>query len=245
LSHKWSDILEKLNDLNYESKKTSLHINLAKREEMRINNKSNNTIILENKTIRKVADFTYLSSNVSEDGGAVKDVNIRIQKARGAFSRLWKIWQSTHIHNSTKIKIYNSCVKSVLLYGCETWFVSTEIQRKLQSFINQCLRYICRIRWPRVISNEKLWKESNQENVNMEIRRRKFRWIGHTLRKSDREPCKAALMWNPEGSRKRGRPRNSWRRSTLTEVGKRSWRELRPIARDRRKWKELVDNLCS
>jgi hypothetical protein len=26
---------------------------------------------------------------------------------------------------------------------------------------------------------------------------------------------------------------------------KRSRRELRPIARDRRKWKELVDNLCS
>jgi hypothetical protein len=26
---------------------------------------------------------------------------------------------------------------------------------------------------------------------------------------------------------------------------KRSWRELRAIARDRRKWKELVENLCS
>jgi hypothetical protein len=53
------------------------------------------------------------------------------------------------------------------------------------------------------------------------------------------------IVWNPHGSRKRGRPRNSWWRSTLTEAGKRSWRELRPIARDRRKWKELVDNLYS
>jgi hypothetical protein len=52
-------------------------------------------------------------------------------------------------------------------------------------------------------------------------------------------------MWNPQGSRKRGRPRNSWQRRTLVEAGKWSWRELRPIARDRRKWKELVDNLCS
>jgi hypothetical protein len=90
-----------------------------------------------------------------------------------------------------------------------------------------------------------LWKETNQENVNTEIRRRKFRWIGHTLRKSDQEPCKVALMWNPQGSRKRGRPKNSWQRSTLTEAGKRSWKELRSIARDRIKWKELVDNLCS
>jgi hypothetical protein len=81
---------------------------------MRINNKSNNNIILQNQTIRKVADFTYLGSYVSEDGGAV---HIRIQKARGAFSRLWKIVQSTHIHKTTKIKIFNSYVKSGLLFS--------------------------------------------------------------------------------------------------------------------------------
>jgi hypothetical protein len=59
----------------------------------------------------------------------------------------------------------------------------------LQSFINQCLRYICRIWWPRVISKENLWKETNKENVNIEVRRRKFSWIGYTLGKSDQEPC--------------------------------------------------------
>jgi hypothetical protein len=172
---------------------------------MRITNKCINTIILENQTVRKVVDFTYLGNNASQDGGAVKDVNIRIQKTRGTFSRLRKICQSTHIHKSTKIKIFTSCVKCVLLYGCETWLVSAEIQRKLQSFINRCLRHICRIWWPRVMSNEKLWKETNEENINIEIRWRKFSWIGHTLGKSEREPCKATLMWNPQGSRKRGR----------------------------------------
>jgi hypothetical protein len=169
------------------SKKIGLHINLAKTEEMRINNESNNTIMLENETIRKVADFIYLGSNVSEDGGAVKDVNIRIQKASAAFSRLRKIWQLTQIHKSTTIKIFNSCVKSVLLCRCDIWLVSADIQRKLQSFICRCLRYICRIWWPRVVCNEKLWKETNQENINIGIRRLKFRWIGHTLRKNDRE----------------------------------------------------------
>jgi hypothetical protein len=80
------------NDLNYESKTIGLHINLAKTEDMKINNKASNTIILENKTIRKVADFTYTDRTVSEDGGAFKHINIRIQKARESFSRLHKIW---------------------------------------------------------------------------------------------------------------------------------------------------------
>jgi hypothetical protein len=38
-----------------------------------------------------VPNFIYLGSNVSEDGGAAKDIDIRIQKARGAFSRLRRI----------------------------------------------------------------------------------------------------------------------------------------------------------
>jgi hypothetical protein len=37
---------------------------------------------------------------------------------------------------------------------------------------------------------------------------------------------------NPQGNRKRGRPRNSWRRSVIKEVG-RSWNELRFLAVDR------------
>jgi hypothetical protein len=66
----------------------------------------------------------------------------------------------------------------------------------------------------------------------LEIRKRKFRWIGHTLRKGDGEIPKAALLWNPQGNSKRGRPKNSWRRSVIKEVG-RSWNELRFLAADR------------
>ena len=88
-----------------------------------------------------------------------------------------------------------------------------------------------------------LWKVTGQEDINVEIRKRKVRWIDHTLRKEDGEIPKAALLWNPQGNRKRGRPRNSWR-SVIKEVG-RSWNELRFLAAHRRKWKGLIDNLCS
>ena len=116
-------------------------------------------------------------------------------------------------------------MKSVLLYGCETWLVTSEIRRKIQTFVNRCLRYILRIWWPNVISNKDLWRVTGQEDINLEIRK---------LRKEDWEKPKAALLWNPQGSRKRGRPKNSWRRSVIKEVG-RSWSELRFLAADRQK----------
>jgi hypothetical protein len=55
-------------------------------------------------------------------------------------------------------------VKSVLLYGCETWLATNEIQRKIQTFVN---RYILRIWWPNIISNKDLWKVTGQEDINL------------------------------------------------------------------------------
>jgi hypothetical protein len=73
----------------------------------RVNTESQCSITLANKAIRKVCDFTYLGSNVSQDGGTYKDVETRIQKARGTFTRVRKIWQAHYINKGTKIKLFN------------------------------------------------------------------------------------------------------------------------------------------
>jgi len=39
------------------------------------------------------------------------------------------------------------------------------------------------------MSNKDLWKVTRQEDINVEIRKRKFRWIDHTLRKEDGKEC--------------------------------------------------------
>jgi hypothetical protein len=70
------------------------------------------------------------------------------------------------------------------------------------TFVNRCLIYILRIWWLNIISNKDLWKITGQEDINLEIKKRKFRWIGHTLRKEDGEIPKGALLWNPQGKRR-------------------------------------------
>jgi hypothetical protein len=90
-------------------------------------------------------DYYYIISYVSEDEGTRNDVETRIQKARRTFTRLMKMWMAHYVNKDTKIKLFNVHVKSVLLYGCQTWLVTYEIHRKLQSFVN-----IMKIWWPRV-----------------------------------------------------------------------------------------------
>ncbi|VDP49982.1 unnamed protein product [Schistosoma mattheei] len=69
------------------------------------------------------------------------------------------------------------------MYGDETWRTSTTIVKKVQVFIISCLRKILSVRWPDTISNSLLWEGKNQLPAEEEIRKRRWRRIGHTLRK--------------------------------------------------------------
>jgi len=101
---------------------------------------------------------------------------------------------------------------SVLLYVCETWKTTNQITRRLQIFVNKCLRRIMNIKWTGKITNEELWRITNQKSIENQIKR-KWNWIGHTLRKKTGAIEKTALNWNPQGYRRRGRPKRTWRRT--------------------------------
>ena len=101
------------------SEKTGLKINKGKTEVMKINT-SVTPITVVGEDVKEVESFVYLGSVVDKKGGSDQDVKARVGKARGAFVLLKKIWGSTEISTGTKLGIFNSDVKSVLLYGCET-----------------------------------------------------------------------------------------------------------------------------
>ena len=92
------------------------------------------------------------------------------------------------------------------MYGSETWRTTKKTTRKVQTFINNCHRRILKIHWPETISNVELWQRTKQETIEIEIKRRRWGWIGHTL------------TWNPKGKRKRGRPKKSMRRDLITDI---------------------------
>ena len=94
---------------------------------------------------------------------------------------------------------------------------------KIQSFINTCLWWILQIHWPNTISYKELWKCTNQKPVDEEILQRRWRWIGHTLRKPATNTTRLSPKWNPQGKRKRRRPRNTRRRDWEADAKKMSY----------------------
>ena len=157
------------------------------------------------------------------------------------------IWTAKESSLKTKLRIFNSNVKTVLLYGCETWRTTKKMLHRIQTFINSCLRRIYKIKWQDKIRNEELWERADQDSVDKQILRRKWGWIGHTLRNPASSTTRQALTWNPQGKRKRGRPRNSWRRDTKAQLKQQgfTWTRAAATAQRRMDWRRVVDGLCS
>ena len=243
LSHNHEQMQDKTTRLETTSGGIGLKVNKKKTELMKINTAVNTPVTVDGKPLREVDSFVYLGSVIDSQGGTDRDITARIGKARAAFVMLKNIWASKSISHWTKLRIFNSNVKSVLLYGCETWRNTKILQQKIQTFFNNCLRRIYNIRWPEKIRNEDLWERAGQEPVAQQILRRKWGWIGHTLRKPTSSTTRQSLTWNPQGKRKRGRPRNSWRRDTEAELREQgtNWTEVARAAQNRVRWRCLVD----
>jgi hypothetical protein len=172
-----------------------------------VNTRKTAPFMLRCESVENVDSFLYLGSKVTKDGGAMQDVAQQIQKADGAFVQLYPVWRNNKISTRTKLRIFHRNLKSLLLYGSETWKVDKTTTSKLQMFINRYLRKIFIIHWPEVISNEELWRRTDENEIPIQIKRRKWNWIGHTLRTGNEATERETLDWNPQGKWKRGRPK--------------------------------------
>jgi hypothetical protein len=92
-----------------------------------------------------------------------------------------------------------------------------------------------------------LWETTGEKPLELQIKKRKWKWIGHTIRRDENAVERIVLDWNPQGTRKRGRPKKTWRRSIVEEAQRdeRTWREVKRLAAGRSRWKSFVEAICS
>ncbi|GFR98435.1 hypothetical protein ElyMa_002768900 [Elysia marginata] len=107
----------KTDDLNIIPKGVGLRIHSGKSKVLRSGAETQEAIILGTDALEKVVSFTYLGSIIDLKGGTDADIKAIIGKARSTYTQLQRIWKAGNISQKIKIRLYNSDVKSVLLYG--------------------------------------------------------------------------------------------------------------------------------
>ena len=66
-------------------------------------------------------------------------------------------------------------------------------------FHHRCLQKILQIRWQDHVSTKELLERAGMKPLGVEVMSRRWKMIGHILRKDRSDDCSVATSWAPEG----------------------------------------------
>src|SRR3989442_8494395 len=160
-----------------------------------------------------------------------------------------KVLMRSNIRPSTKIKILNCYVFSMLDYGCECWTWNSPMRMKVNAFETWCYRMILGISWRDKVSNKKVMKRVQTElqtelHFITDIIKRKIEYAGHVLRGSSRLSHLQILEGKVEEKKKLGHPIRIWMDDICDWSLLGTYDKVKRAAEDSRKrWKLIVVNL--
>ena len=166
------------------------------------------TITIGDHILEVVDKFTYLGSTVSSNLSLDAELNARIGKAATAMARLAKrVWDNPMLTLNTRMKVYQACVLSTLLYGSEAWTLYMHQERRLNAFHMRNLRRLLGITWQDRVSNAGVLAQAGMSSMFAILTQRRLRWLGHVCRMDDGRIPKDILYGElATGTRPTGRP---------------------------------------
>ena len=202
------------------------------------------SISIDDQELEVTDQFTYLGSTIASNLSLDVEISKRIAKSAATMSKLSKrVWSNNQLTVNTKLKVYQACVVSTLLYGSESWTTYAKQENRLESFHLRCLRRILGIRWQDKIPNTAVLDKASSLSIHAMLCQCRLRWIGHVRRMDDGRIPKDLLYGElAKGNRPAGRPMLRYkdvckRDMKLTEIDPNSW-EL--LASDRGCWRRAV-----
>ena len=106
-------------------------------------------------TLEVVEGFACLGSTISRNLSLNAKLKIQIGKTVPAMACLAKrVWENSMLTTNTKMKVYQACVLSTLLYGSEAWTLYSCQECRLNAFHLCYLRKILDITWQDHVPNK-------------------------------------------------------------------------------------------
>ena len=189
--------------------------------------------------IETVNGFCYLGDRLSANGGCETAVTARARLGWVKFRECGELLQGRRFSLRLKGKVYQTCVRSAMVYGSETWCLRENEVAILRRTEKAMIRAMCGVKLMDKKNTEELMGMLGlKETVDKLAKANGVRWYGHVLRRQDDDILRKALEFSVEGRRRRGRPRKTWMRQVEGEIGKVGLRK--EDALDRAKWRRGV-----
>ena len=214
-----------------------LHVN-AHKTEYKYFDQTGNISTLDGSSLKLVDKFTYLGSSVSS---TEKEIDTWLTKAWAGIDTLSIIWKSD-LTDKMKRSFFQAAVVSILLYGCTTWTLTKQREKKLDGNYTRMLWVILNKSWRQHQTKHRLYGHLPPTTKTIQVRR--TRHAGHSWRSRD-ELISDVLLWTPTyGRAKAGRPAWTYIQQLCEDTGC-SPEDLPEAMDDREKWRERVRDISA
>jgi len=137
------------------------------------------TVQVSDGHVEMVDAFVYLGSMIDSSGGSRGEVLRRIGIARSSMNLLEKrIWKS-RIRLDTNIRLYQTYIVPVLLYGSETWSTTKLQCSRIDAFDMWALCKILRIPHTRHVTNVEVRATTGCHPLSYLVTDRRLQLFGH------------------------------------------------------------------
>jgi hypothetical protein len=211
----------------------------------------NYNIKIDNKCFEKMEQFKHLRTTLINPNSIQEEIKSRLKSGNACYDLVQDLLSSSMLSKNTKIKIYRTIILLVVLYGCETWFLTLREEHRLRVFKHRVQRKIlgCNMdeltrEWRR-LHNEELYDLYTSYYSGDQIKTNEM--DGACGTPEEQERCIQGFGGETCGKRPLGRHRHRWEDNLeidLQEVELRGmgWIDL---AQDRDRWWALVNSVMN
>ena len=134
---------------------------------------------------------------------------------------------------------------TILLYGCESWVISKDMENKINSFGTSCYRILLGIKRLDQVSNDRVYEMTKTRLLIEQVQTRQLKFLGHILGKSEDKPANLYALYFPtHGRRRPGRQITSYlqyiQRLLRDDNGQLTSKQIADLANDRKGWRKLT-----
>jgi hypothetical protein len=129
-----------------------------------------------------------LGTTLTDQNCTNEEIKSRLNSGNASYHSVQGILSSCLLSGKAKVKIYQTIILPVVLYGCETWYLAVREEHRLRVFENRVLRrrygptrYEVTGKW-RKLHSEDLHIFDSSPNIIRQIKSRIMRWAGHVTR---------------------------------------------------------------
>jgi hypothetical protein len=170
----------------------------------------NHNIKVANRSFGNVAQLKYLGITVTNQNLIQEETKRRLIWGNACYHKVQNLLFS-RLSKNVKMRIYETIILPVVLYGCETWSLTLREEHGLRVFENRVLWRIFGQKRDEVVGG---WRKLHNEELQnlycspsiIRIIKWRMRWAGLIAPMWEESNAYRILVGKPEGKRPCGRP---------------------------------------